>query len=128
MKWFVMFGFALCTFTLSLHAQSKPPVHSANELVTECTIAVALNTATSANDGPRWFQGGFCFGFITGFADANSLLASSLFCPPPGVTVGQMAKVFLKYMDEHPEDLHRYASPMLATALRKAFSCPGSEK
>src|SRR5438128_538979 len=120
MKRFIVI-FVFCGFANSLHARSMPPGHTATDLVDECTIAVNIEGNTTALDGPKTLQGGFCFGFVTGFADANSLLASTLFCAPQGVIVGQMVKVFLKYMDEHPEDLHRYASEMLAAALRKAF-------
>jgi len=45
------------------------------------------------------------------------------FCMPATVTNDQIVKIFIKYLDEHPEELHQPASLLLATSLRKAFPC-----
>ena len=101
MKYIIVFGLVFSVAAISAQAQTVPAVHSANDLVTECAIAVGINEVP-AHDGVKGLQGGFCFGYITGYANASLQLGGTLFCPPQAVTVNQMIKVFLKYMDEHP--------------------------
>ena len=47
-------------------------------------------------------------------------------CAPFGVTVGQVAKVFVKYANDHPEDLHNPAAVMMMGAFVTGF-CPPLE-
>jgi hypothetical protein len=39
------------------------------------------------------------------------------------VTNDQVVKVFVKYLDDHPEELHRVAALLLSEALHSAFPC-----
>ena len=56
--------------------------------------------------------------------EVNHMLApSSLFCEPQGVDLVQVLNVFLKYMKDHPEDIHRGGWEMLAIAMQAAFPC-----
>jgi len=45
------------------------------------------------------------------------------FCLPDQVTNDQIIKIFVKYLDDHPEELHQPASLLLVTSMRKAFPC-----
>lgn len=40
---------------------------------------------------------------------------------PENVTQGQMLRVVLKYLDDHPEELHQALSGLVVTALLEAF-------
>jgi hypothetical protein len=42
---------------------------------------------------------------------------------PAEVTNGQIVLVFVKYLEVHPERLHKPANLLLVEALRKAFPC-----
>lgn len=69
-----------------------------------------------------------CMGFIAGVADTLSVLKSRSLnpyraCVPDEVTEGQLEKVFKKYADDHPEQLHLSAADVVSTALAKAFPC-----
>jgi Rap1a immunity proteins len=64
------------------------------------------------------FEAGYCVGFITG---VDSQVEN---CPGDNVTRGQVLKVALKYMDDHPEELDQAASTVVRRALLKAFPCP----
>jgi hypothetical protein len=79
---------------------------------------------------------GFCNGLFSGLI-ASSIGTATLatrfdlkpaFCAPQGVTADQGKKIFLKWMEEHPESLHEDAAAHAFVALMKAFPCPESDK
>jgi hypothetical protein len=45
------------------------------------------------------------------------------FCIPKGVTMGQMIAVVVKYVDEHPEDMHSEFLFLAHEALLTAWPC-----
>ena len=84
-------------------------------------------------EGTDWggFQAGECGGYIEGIADAHNTFANTadmppLWCDPPNVTFGQVIRVTLKFLDQHPEDLDQAASSLVSTAFQQAFSCTPS--
>ncbi len=72
--------------------------------------------------------GGICFGFIIGAADSfnckQPILDGFRWHSPKGAKAGQIEKVVVKYLNEHPEKLHLSASSLVAAALSEAFPCP----
>jgi hypothetical protein len=69
-----------------------------------------------------------CMGFIAGVADMLSVLKYRSLnpyraCVPDGVTEGQLEKIFKKYADDHPEQLHLSAADVVSTAIATAFPC-----
>lgn len=64
------------------------------------------------------FDAGYCVGFITG---VDSEVEN---CEGENVTKGQVIKVVVKYLDDHPEELDQRASDLVRRALLKAFPCP----
>jgi Rap1a immunity proteins len=73
---------------------------------------VCKNWDTSAN-----YSAGFCLGFIKGVDSELDV------CEGSEVTLGQLVKVTIKYMDDHPEELDQPASTVVHRALTKAFPC-----
>jgi hypothetical protein len=63
------------------------------------------------------YDSGYCLGFIKGVDSEIDV------CERKNVTVGQVVKVALKYMDDHPEELDQPASTVVRRALEKAFPC-----
>ena len=47
----------------------------------------------------------------------------ALFCPAENVSNIQMARVLVKYLEEHPENLQYDAEGLVITAYHKAFPC-----
>ena len=72
---------------------------------------------------------GRCLGFISGVVDLNTMdedilkKASHAWCVPAGVTETQLAKVVVKYGNDHPEELHFPGVMIVASALVVAFPC-----
>jgi len=79
--------------------------------------------------GPYWMERGYCVGFVEGVLSTSNIYKAlpntpRLFCfPPAGVSNEQMIRVVVKYLENHPEQLHFDASILVLTALKEAFPC-----
>jgi hypothetical protein len=47
-----------------------------------------------------------------------------LYCRPENSTAGQLVRITLKYIRNHPEDAHQPTVVLIVEALREAFPCP----
>lgn len=70
----------------------------------------------------------FCIGYIRGFVDGHDVLSTVhgekyAFCHEKVRSVEQFMRVFSKWADDNPEQLHLAASLNLFFALREAFPC-----
>jgi hypothetical protein len=71
---------------------------------------------------------GSCLGYFAGmsgwefFLQVN-LKQHKLFCFPETITTGRLKRVFLKYLQDHPEELDRGASLCFFNAMSEAFPC-----
>jgi Ssp1 endopeptidase immunity protein Rap1a len=74
-----------------------------------------------------------CLGYIDGLVDMNDIYKSNilksssqaLICLPKEkrVTVGDLARVVVKYLEDNPGQLHESAAALATVALGKAFPC-----
>ena len=79
------------------------------------------------------FDSAFCAGFITGVMESQTLWEARdklekrnhrfRFCLPENSTNGQYLRVFLKYLDNHPEELQKPAAFLLVESLVEGFPC-----
>jgi len=63
----------------------------------------------------------FCIGYI--LASYDYLTGLEAACSPGNVVGGQMQKVFIKWADDHPEELHKGRMLSVGLALKDAFPC-----
>lgn len=56
-------------------------------------------------------------GYVTGVADASPN------CIPDEVTVGQLSKIILQYLEAHPEKRQLPAVTLVTTAISEKFPC-----
>jgi hypothetical protein len=102
-----------------------------NELRSNCKYAISDSDADHATP-----QAGLCIGFVDGFQQFEQLTDiarkapqnSRLICIPDGVTNGQSVKVVVRYLDQHPEALHKFAGLLVFEALTDAFPCSAESK
>jgi hypothetical protein len=64
---------------------------------------------------------GFCMGIVEGLM--WSLPGWGVVCLPKGVTTGEGLKVLVKYMEDHPEELHDRTAELAFRAFVKAWPC-----
>ena len=74
------------------------------------------------------YSQGLCDGFIDGVGDGFQSFALYIgrrlpFCYPQDATVEQVRRVIVKYLEEHPQDLHYSAAESAFIALGDAFPC-----
>jgi hypothetical protein len=67
-----------------------------------------------------------CIGYVTAVFDTSKgkTWEGYRYCTPPNVTPGQLQKIVIKHLNEHPEKLHKSASSLVQEALFEAFPCP----
>ena len=131
MKWIIPAILLAYAIVNPSHVQSQEnKLDTAEGLASACRLYVQLtdNQLRGVNTSD-YVSAGFCGGYLNGFAANGSYAelftdASQLYCVPKGVNIAQSIKVFLKYTDDHPEELHLPAGMVLVHALRKAFPCP----
>lgn len=109
--------------SLSLGGRAFARATSGEEILSKC------------QESAEAFDNGFCAGFMDATLDTlNMWEASDIskkrshdndvhFCVPDKVTNGQLLRVFVKYLEDHPEELHKPANLLLVEAFRKAFPC-----
>ena len=70
-----------------------------------------------------------CISYIHGFKDGRQVGIAEVgakpkaVCVPDEVTIGQLIRVFLKYVSDHPEKLHEPEYQELIRSWRLAFPC-----
>ncbi len=91
------------------YSQSKP-ADTGNDFYLECSKPTKRS---------------YCLAYIRGAADAIDLndIERRIFCPPVGVTVGQMLDVSLAYIQRNPEERHYRTIILVSFALMNAFPC-----
>jgi hypothetical protein len=120
MKWLLVLFF-LCSAVPAQHTESS--YTTGNDLQEQCRV----NDISSIREA---FDGGFCSGFIEGYAQLAMMARSTpkMLCLPQQVTRGQVKRVIVKYFDEHPEKLHLPAAQLVYDATNKAFPCSADTK
>ena len=94
----------------------------------------SLNT-----DPDKDFNRGICAGFIDGFSAGHHMAETyhafhhrdeklediyGHLCVPDTTSRGQMARVFVQFLQSHPEKLKLPAALLIEDALREAYPCP----
>ena len=96
------------------------------ELLAQCELTLGVGTG-STNDQPidRGFAIGYCIGLVSGVsATANYAGDIPLVCEPDGqITTGQEVRIVVKFLQDHPEQLHGLDSSLVFAALQTAFPC-----
>ena len=101
----------------------------ANNLVNACESAKVSDQRECLNyvNGAMSMQGALtallAIRFDTFNKDWINLVRNYMVCSPAQATLGQLIKIFTKYMRDHPEDLHRSSAFMLMVSWKTAFPC-----
>ena len=107
---------------------------TAERLVDSCKKVENLEVDHMAAPSKEHYDVGLCSGFIIGVVDAETYRAEvaqsfgqkdahPAECVPSNATVTQLAKVIVKYGNEHPNELHTAAIDFVHGALMSGFPC-----
>src|SRR6516164_3499569 len=99
-------------------AQTKPDRWSANYLMPACR-----NWITFAGDR-QGIDEALCAGIISGLAYTVKFLPpDSSSCTPEGVTIGEMVRVVVAYIERRPERMHEDFRKLAVEAWHEAWPC-----
>jgi Rap1a immunity proteins len=102
-----------------------PAVHAADNVMDGNRL---LEQCTEVESHPSSFYSGMCIGFVSG-TQSGYLVAhawsdgKTSICMPKEVTNGQSVKIVVKYLKDHPEELHLAAESLVLRAFNGAFPC-----
>lgn len=109
-------------FALSLPAiaTAQEPLSYVNgaELLKDCTAATNRRNQVEVTDSS---DPGWCDGLVYGVW--NALGAFGIVCSPAEVKLSQVVLVVLKYLQDHPEQLHETQYRLVRKALVQVWPC-----
>ena len=103
------------------------PVMAASAIVSGKKLLANCNTPETSVA-----QQNICLGVIIGTIDTHSAfinnnLIQPLYCPPNKVTLRQMKGIVVKFLENHPKNLHQSGTLLATKALVEAFPCSKSQ-
>jgi hypothetical protein len=119
----------------TLHAPSVRAADSAMEIAGLCDGFRMAHHDTDGN--VRGFHStsdtGYCWGAFSTIQDVGQIWwpdspnrTALWLCLPPDGTTLELVKVFIRYMDEHPNRGHERFGLVVLDSLREAYPCPRS--
>lgn len=114
--------------SLILFVQLLMPTNAAamsgNDVINECAVLMDIDKATEDQLLPAMRCAGFVSGLDDGIALMQGLLRHNVYCrPEAGLELQQTLRIFLKWLEEHPEALHETARILFLSAMKEAFPC-----
>ena len=99
-------------------------LRTGNDFITPCKDFISEGGLTPDQS----FDAGICAGVIKGVRMSLFYLGittpqMSTACIPASITDGQITRIFLKFLDNYPEQLHSDATVLLITSLKAAYPC-----
>ena len=118
----VMRTIPLCIFLFVFSGGSssvpQQDVTTGTWLLGSCQITVkATDDRTFQENDLESFRDGFCRGMIEGVSKASPRVCLD------DVTYAQEVRIVLKYLQDHPEEIHQRNAILVDKALSRAFPC-----
>jgi len=125
------FTLLVVLLSFSLAGNAAEDIQNGSKLLQNCNSYLKL---TGGSSNLKIALGaGLCLGTVRGIIDAGDIFdtftgqtgksPTSVFCVPEGVSTDQGVRVVIKYLEEHPEDLHQRGTTLTVLALKQAFPC-----
>jgi hypothetical protein len=110
--------FAIATLCRAESADDLPrasPENAAATIIPSCRESIEPGSTSEA------FAQGVCIGLLRGL-----YYLSSDACIPPAVTIGAVARIVVRYVDDRPSRIHEDFRELALEALRTAWPCSGA--
>ena len=120
----------LLFLTVPAFAQQHKPLYygpTGEKLVTECRNITVLEPGRKGNATLLTR----CLDYITGVVDGATMatqgsVSAFPMCPPAEASVGDFARLVMKYSDDHAEYKKKVAVSLVLAAMQNAYSCSNS--
>ena len=123
----VTFGVAILIASsfwgVSSAAQSQG-LPGSNQILADCKTATGPEPKSKSDEA--WYYlvaSARCNYFVRGAVSAYVAAAGPSVCIPQHVIVGQPVKIYVGWLERHPEHLHREPIVTLLASLMEAFPC-----
>jgi hypothetical protein len=125
----------LVLIALTASACASTPYKDGNDLLQQCKVAVRFIDEPKNETTEAVGEGYYCIGLVRGvldtvdvwqFADKalkNKVSPGRPCLPEESLKNIQAVRIVVKWLNEHPEQLHNGASLLVLVALRDAFPC-----
>lgn len=127
----VVIGFALSTHPVNAQ-QSPTQEPTGAQLLDECQVA-AKGGPNAPEDAAELAKGMRCLGYLSGVRDTylfwkntNNTQKAKAYVPaciPEEATNFELARVVVKYLNDHPNQLHKSYRLLVMLALEDAYPC-----
>jgi hypothetical protein len=112
-------GVVALSILIASIGQSYAQIESGNVMRDICQLA-----ARGPKGELELAKATYCQGFVKAILFVGRRLGQpNRFCPPDGVTIGQAINVFLKYLNENPEQTHEPSEDLAIAAFGQAWRC-----
>ncbi|HET9942600.1 MAG TPA: Rap1a/Tai family immunity protein [Terriglobia bacterium] len=107
---------------LNAYGQSADKFESSEHLLAACKAGVRAIDGDRTAKATDW---NICVGYISGFLDGllSERVNAKVICVPEKVTLGQLARVMVKHLEENPNTLHLHRVMGIEEALFRAYPC-----
>jgi hypothetical protein len=97
------------------------------ELLHSCRMSIRIMDGDLPDKTEDYLKATWCAGYMAGIQNMNVAYGSEIerkfFCVPEAGGTEQMTRVVVKYLENHPEELHYPAILSVLGALVPAFPC-----
>ena len=132
------YALVVAILSLTVFSTAARAENTGNNLLESCQKAVRF---FDNNGGPSddVFQAGWCFGWVSSILEHSQMSIQWRgvtksddtfleFClPTEGIPVIQGVRVLVKYLQDHPEQLHENAMGLTIAAFKNSFPCQRSK-
>jgi hypothetical protein len=128
-------GILFCLLLFSVAADSEPRTNLSDsdiESDIQTGNAFLAHCETPGDDSGLaptggMFITGICRGYLMGIHDDIALHGKIRSCPSKEVRYWQFDRVAVKFMHDHPEEMHKATAVLAVEAWTKAFPCPANK-
>jgi Rap1a immunity proteins len=114
----------LSIFCLSLHARGQGTVASSLTSLRLREYCGFVGTDQKKLSDEEYAHSLVCLFYVSGVLDGFQIGDSATkVCVPSGASLGELALVVSKYLDQHPEKLHNQPQYLVIDALHTSFPC-----
>ena len=131
---------AVIVFPVDSYAEVSANPDTGNELLNACEAFVegpeSISNASLQAKIDWVSESEFCYGYIRGMVEWNgfyekyleNVIFKPIFCIGDNqVEIIQLVQIAIKYMNDHPDELHKKGLTILESAFSQAFPCSAND-
>jgi len=100
--------------------------YGGSDYLQACNLYLLGREGVLYAQAPMTLKIGMCMGYTEGVFGTALQLDKRSICAPEEVESERLVRIAMKYLENHPEQLHYGASSTILIAFREAFPCPVS--